>query len=144
MSDAIDDQVGEVSAEEAWELFQRYHRAATGQDRSQPLMSIPADPKRDADLRLSKFIRDAGKMRDRIAKLEADRDRLDVLHRTALQQVEIERAKVADLETELVRYREAMADLRAQIREVLNLAAEQKEPAENGSTAETAGTDRCQ
>ncbi len=63
-----DEQVGSVSAEEAMELYRAYHAVATGRKPKRPLMSIPVDFKRDADVRLSAFIWQAGK---HMADLEA-------------------------------------------------------------------------
>lgn len=57
MSDRVsDERTGHVTTEEARELFHRYHRAVTSQERGAHFMSIPVDFKRDADVRLSAFI----------------------------------------------------------------------------------------
>lgn len=75
----FDDHVGYVTTEEAKVLLDRYHAAVTKDPERGPLMSIPVDFKRDADVRLYSFIRQVSSERRRLVVAESKIERVRAL-----------------------------------------------------------------
>ena len=73
----IDERCGPVSTEEAFEILRRFcHSHFDGRmgdtEREKARISIPADPRRDDDLRMHAFISQSAAIRARLASTEAE------------------------------------------------------------------------